>query len=144
MNGQAMHEGDKVTMNGMEWEVISVYTRKQAIADGVLVDLTRLFPNDTRIYKYPVACTMAVWQMIEDACHKVETEEHTEVSLAEAGGIVWDLCWMSTRAIVKDLGNERLFKCCVPIGTKERLFKVHIGPGDDYSPVITIMLPDED
>jgi len=135
MNGQAMHEGDKVTMNGMDWEVISVYTRKQAIADGVLVDLTGLFPNDTRIYKHPVACTMTVWHMIQDACDKTGED---------AGVYVWDLCWMSTRAVVKDLGNERLFKCCIPIGTKERLFKVHIGPGDDYSPVITIMLPDED
>lgn len=137
MDVQAMHEGDKVTMHGMEWDVISVYTRKQAMADGVLVDLTGLFPNDTRIYKHPVACTMTVWHMIQDACDKTGED---------AGVYVWDLCWMSNSptAIVKDEGDLRLFRCGIPINGKAKLFKIMVGPGDDYNPVITIMLPDED
>jgi hypothetical protein len=139
MNGQqAMHEGDKVTMFGEEFEVISVYTRKQAIEDGVLVDLSGLFPNDTRIYKYPVACTMTVWGMIEDACERTRED---------AGAYVWDLCWMSANmmAVVKDDGDMRLFRCAIPLGGKAKLFKVVVGPGDDgVEPVITIMMPDED
>ena len=128
---------EKVIIDGEEWEVISRYTRKQAIEDGVLVDLTKLFPNDTRIFKYPVACTSAVWSIIESACN------YTREDL---GAYVWDLCWMSNKplAIVKDEGHERLFKCQIPLGTREQLFKIHIGGGDALEPVITIMLPDED
>ena len=93
---------EKVIINGEEWEVISRYTRKQAIADGVLVDLTARFPEDTRIYKYPVACTDTVWSRIERACE--ETGE-------DLGAYVWDLCWMSNQAsaIARDGGDMRLF-----------------------------------
>lgn len=126
-----------VMIDGQEWDVISRYTREQAIADGVLVDLSARFPEDTRIYKYPVACTDTVWSRIERACE--ETGE-------DLGAYVWDLCWMSNHptAIVKDLGDMRLFYCGIPLGTKESLFKIVIGPGDDLWPVITIMYPDED
>ncbi|HEX4591211.1 MAG TPA: DUF6573 family protein, partial [Gemmataceae bacterium] len=43
-----------------EWEVISVYTRAQAIADGTLIDLTNATDRDRRKlspFKFPVAMT---------------------------------------------------------------------------------------
>jgi len=39
-----------------ECNTIFTYTRAQAIADGVLVDLSTSFPSDTRLFKWPIAC----------------------------------------------------------------------------------------
>src|SRR6266568_608547 len=46
-------------------EVISRYTRANAISDGVLVDITTNFPELCKIYKFPVACTASVWGIIQ-------------------------------------------------------------------------------
>jgi hypothetical protein len=124
-------------------EVIYSYSRMQAIQDGVLVDLSSFFPNDTRLYKWPVACTAAVWRLIENACHKTKTSEYVEVPLSEAGPWVWDLCWMSVKAKTRVISSrEHLFVCT--IGRKPHTFKAVCGPGDDGEPVVTLMLPDED
>ena len=81
--------------------VIYSYSRAQAIEDGVLVDLTANFPNDTRLYRWPVACTSTVWNLIEKASQKIP------------GGPdpwVWDLCWMSIKAKTKVFSDrEHLF-----------------------------------
>ena len=131
----------KQATSGMEeffGEVISSYSRAQAIDDGVLVDLSALFPSDTRLYKWPVACTSGVWSLIEKVCLQRDTGE-----LIGAGAWVWDLCWMSIRAKMTVISqSEFLFKCS--IGNKVQTFKVACGPGDNAEPVITIMLPDED
>ena len=50
--------------DGLFGDLIFSYTRKQAIEDGVLVDLTSKFPKDTRLFKYPVACTSAIWSIV--------------------------------------------------------------------------------
>ena len=114
--------------------LLSTYTRAQAIDDGVLVDLSKLFPNDTRAYKHNVACTESVWEMIRE--HGGD----------DPGLIVWDLCLMSINWIVEKLSErEHLFGCKVPIGAeKPTVFKISCGPGDNYEPVITIMMPWED
>lgn len=113
---------------------ISVYSRSQAIEDGVLADLSTLFPSDTRLYKYPVACTSAVWDLIEKASKK---------EASTAPGIVWDICYMSAKFPVAKLDEStRLFK--VIIGRKTYTLKVNCGPGDNAEPVITIMLRNED
>ena len=105
-------------------EPISVYTRAQAIEDGVLADLSTLFPSATRLYKYPVACTSAVWNLIETAAKK-------------------DICYMSAKCpVVKIDESTMLFK--VIIGRKTHTLKVNCGPGDNAEPVITIMLRNED
>jgi len=114
--------------------VIYSYSRAQAIEDGVLVDLTANFPNDTRLYKWPVACTSPVWDLIEKASLKIH---------GGPGPWVWDLCWMSVKAKTKELSpSAHLFVCT--IDRKTYSFKAVCGPGDHGEPVITIMLPDED
>jgi hypothetical protein len=115
-------------------EVISSYTRAQAIEDGVLADLSTLFPSDTRLYKYPVACTSAVWNLIETAAKK---------DTSNAAAIVWDICYMSAKFPVAKIDESTmLFK--VIIGRKTHTLKVNCGPGDNAEPVITIMLRNED
>ena len=41
------------------WRVISVYTREQAMADGVLIDVTSLAKKSG--FKVPVAVTQGIW-----------------------------------------------------------------------------------
>lgn len=117
-------------------EVIHSYTRAQAIKDGVLVDLSGLFPADTRLYKYPVACTSELWSLIEGD---------------SAAGYVWDLCYMSANAITQRIdASSHYFACILPrsikdwLRTKEYRLKIIVGPGDHAEPVITIMFDHQD
>jgi len=123
-----------------ECNLIFEYTRAQAIADGVLIDLSTTYPVDTRMYKFPLACTSAVWKLIESAA----SSEDVDPAL-----YVWDIAFMSHVAIksAKNSGSSELpFTVKLPLtenGTEYRL-KLVCGPGDDGSPVLTIMLPEED
>ena len=122
-------------------EIIYSYTRKQAIEDGVLVNLSDLFPEQCRqLYKYPVAVTSAVWAIVE-ATGKDDVQ-----------GIIWDILWMSQKGITTRIDpTQHLFKVIIN-GTggtefsriKTHTFKAICGPGDEAEPVITIMMPNED
>jgi hypothetical protein len=69
--------------------VIFSYTRKQAIEDGVLIDLTE-WAKETG-FRYPVACTAAVWQG-----HIVPPEDTRAFGQSERGR-GHDLLWMVRR-----------------------------------------------
>ena len=134
------NQATKDSMREFFGEVISSYSRGQAIEDGVLVDLSSLFPSDTRLYKWPVACTSAVWSIIEKDCHK---KKGGGIEVKEAAPWVWDICFMSVKAKTKILSeSEHLFICS--FGRKTCILKAVCGPGDNGEPVITIMLPNED
>jgi hypothetical protein len=120
-------------------DVISVYTRGQAIADGVLIDITELVRH---YFKYPVAVTAAVWRMLDT----IPAWSGYESVGARARDMAHMLCYQaSTQRTDVLLFNILITK---PGGgpRKARLvtLKSHIGPGDDYASVITIMLPEED
>ena len=65
-------------------DIISTYTRRQAIEDGFLADLTTLFPEEATLYRFPVACTTSIWTMIETAVNKKQ---------GDLKGIVWDILY---------------------------------------------------
>lgn len=122
------------------FEIIHTYTRQQAIADGVLIDLTTCFPSDTRMFKFPLACTAAVWAKIEEAARLDEVEP---------GLYVWDICWMALRKIQEERETQTLyFDVCLPLrdGVKPSRLKMVCGPTgpDDPSSCLTLMLPEED
>ncbi|HEX8911282.1 MAG TPA: DUF6573 family protein [Humisphaera sp.] len=127
-----------------EDDVVFRYTREQAIADGVLVDLTE-WARETG-FVVPVACTAAVWDgyVVPDSALAAQGQS--------ARGRGHDLLWMLFHAIRslppgggggERLGFDVLF--LMPPETREtvRLAAV-IGPGDDAEPVLTVMLPYED
>jgi hypothetical protein len=122
--------------------IIFVYTRQQAIADGQLVDLSTNFPIDTRMFCYPLACTAAVWQLIESSAAGEEVAPDI---------YVWDVAYMAFNAIKKletgsTSNNELFYHVMMPLtenGTEHKL-KLVCSAGDDGSPVLTIMLPEED
>jgi len=119
---------------------ISVYTRAQAIEDGTLADLSAIVPDVCRQhYKHPVACTAAVWAIIDAA---VRNKRYGN----SVAGVVHDILWMS-RVYKRELSPDTVLTRVTIAGAgKKRLydFKLMVGPGDHGEPVITLMLPNED
>lgn len=114
-----------------------IYTRKQAIADGVLVDLTE-WSKETGI-KYPLAVTRAVWDRY------IEVPEG--VTCQDVRGRAHDVLWMFYLEARKNSSSELRFTLLVRNDNrspKPVTLKAICGPGDDPKPVITIMLPEED
>ncbi|WP_458250666.1 DUF6573 family protein [Geobacter anodireducens] len=121
-------------------DVISIYTRADAIADGTLVDLSGNFPDLCGIYRYPVACTAEVWALVEMA---VSNKRHGN----DYQGVVWDILYMSQRGVIRRPDPATCIFQVIITGTGRRrlhTLKVICGPGDEGEPVITIMLPHED
>lgn len=127
-------------------EVIYAYTRAQAIADGVLVDVTQTAREAG--FQWPVALTRAAW---EDCVAWSEEDGRRQVHQDESGRL-WDVLWMGMHAIRRSSSSEsqtlfRLYR--VPRGGKCQgallvTLKLVAGPGDAGEPVITIMQPRED
>ena len=126
-------------------EIISSYTRAQAIEDGVLVDVSETAKDAG--FVYPVAMTAAAWA---DCVAWTDEDTRRQVQQDEFGRL-WDVLWMAKIAVKGgDGGTEIIYPLHrVPRGGKghkPRLthLKMVCGPGDTLEPVITIMLPDED
>lgn len=126
--------------------VISTYTRAQAIEDGVLIDAGAMAAEAG--FKWPVALTSAAWS---DCVAWAETDSGRQVYQDESGRL-WDVLFMASHAIrsSKGSGDRLLFQLYrVPRdgrSTEAALvtLKLIIGPGDDGAPVVTILQPSED
>ena len=129
------------------FEVIDTYSRAEAIADGVLVDATDKAREAGILF--PVAITRSVWEeYIEPSSHDKEKWGQ------DLMGRLWDTIWMLRVAIryrkqsedcQADAGKLYFAVYYRLKGHLRRItLKALCGPGDDGSPVITIMLPDED
>jgi hypothetical protein len=134
-------------------DIVYSYTRSDAIADGVLVDVTDYTPKGEHVtlvrqagFKVPIALTRAVY----DRC--VALPEEYE-GADDFTGRLWDIlfCMRMAAERNKQAAGVR-FKVSVrdidgkhDSGTYSghELVSV-IGPGDDANPVITIMFPNED
>lgn len=127
-------------------DIISTYTRAQAIEDGVLVDVSSVAREAG--FRYPVALTRAAWEEFvawsnEDSVRKGWPQD-------EAGRL-WDVISMARLASkTGDNSDQRLYPVYrVPRAGKVRKavraeLKLHCGPGDHGEPVITLLLPHED
>jgi hypothetical protein len=123
-----------------ESHLIHRYTRAEAIADGVLVDVSSV-AREAGI-RYPTALTRAVWERYVRVPDGALCQD-------EAGRL-WDICWMLRCAIRRSDGGPVLtFALHVRQDNRERTpplvrLKALCGPGDGGEPVITVMLPSED
>lgn len=121
--------------------VIFRYTRKQAIDDGMLVDLTE-WARETG-FKWPVACTRSVWDQ-----YIVPPEGSQQWGQTERGR-AHDMLWMLFLAIKRVPSGQDLLHYEVLFLNEHAehdtaRLKAHCGPGDEAEPVLTIMLPHED
>ncbi|QCM14328.1 hypothetical protein CFBP6625_28225 (plasmid) [Agrobacterium tumefaciens] len=127
-------------------DVISAYTRAQGIADGVLVDVTETAREAG--FRIPVALTRAAWV---DCVEWTEADEARKATTQDEAGRLWDVVWMAHLA-ARTAGNVE--RCLFDLyrvpregrGNRPRRVSLamHIGPGDNAEPVITIMQPNED
>lgn len=114
-------------------EVIYSYTRKQAIEDGVLIDVSETAKEAG--FRFPVAITDSVYNILNPG--QYATKQGQSFS-----GRLWDCLNMLRYAIKISNGSTIKFK--VKISGQWHEFKAICGPGDDAEPVITIMIPNED
>lgn len=124
-------------------DLIYSYTRKQALEDGFLVDAnTGDFAEVTKQhYKYPVFMTRAVFDLIERAVNNPKWANDFE-------GVWHDILWMS-RMMKREVDESTVEFQVIIRGTGKKskytmLAQCSPMDIDDPTPVITIMLPDED
>lgn len=127
-------------------DLVYSYTREQAIADGVLVDLTtNAAPYG---FKVPLAITHAAWHRCVEWTQD-DTEQKPGLGQSTEGRLA-DVLLMAFQAARRTDGDRAPFRLlCVPRhGEQEEAVSMDlvlaIGPGDQGEPVCTIMLPDED
>lgn len=127
------------------FHVVSRYTRAQAMADGVLVDVSEV--GREAGFKLPLALTQAAWN--ECVAWTEPDECRGAVGQSESGRL-WDVVWMAAHAarLHRESGRDRAtFSVLrVPRGGRrmERVaLYVHIGGGDAGEPVATVLLEGE-
>ena len=127
-------------------EVISTYTRAQAIEDGVLLDVSAMAREAG--FKWPAVLTSAVW-----ADCVVWTDEDSRQQIhQDQSGRLWDVVFMAAHAIrtSRSSGDRLLFQLYrVPrdgysTEAVRVTMKLIVGPGDTGQPVMTVLLPYED
>ena len=126
--------------------VIFSYTRKQAIEDGVLVDLSE-WAKETG-FKISVACTTAVWHEYVVPPEKMIQWGQSERGRAHDLLVMLFFAIRSRKTKAPAEGEDLLFYEVLfqqePEKTITVKFKAICGPGDDGEPVLTILKPDED
>ena len=119
-------------------EIIRRYTRAQAIADGVLIDVSNTAAEAG--IRYRTALTSAVWENYVRVPEGVEAQDEQ--------GRLWDIVWLLACAAKRSNGGDTVFFYLHVKNdaqkAKRYLLKAVCGPDDDGSPCITVMLPDED
>ena len=126
-------------------ELIYAYSRKQAIEDGSLVDVSEVAREAG--FKYPVALTHAVY---EAYISWSDSDSDKKGMHQDESGRLWDVVCMAMFKARRSPSSEFLYDVfCVPkegkrVTPQRKTLKAVCGPGDTLDPVITIMLPGED
>ena len=121
--------------------VVYSYTRKQAIADGVQVEVTKT-AQEAGI-RFPVFLTRTMF----DAYVAVPPG----VTAQDEAGRLWDVVWMTRFAIIRARPGVQRIPVALYIRNdnhRAKLVKLVAVCGpfdiDDPQPAITVMMPDED
>ena len=122
-------------------EIIYSYTRAQAVADGVQVDVTKV-AQEAGI-KFPMFLTRTVF----DAYVAVPPD----VTGQDEAGRLWDVVWMTRFGILRARPGVDRIPVALYVRNDNRAAKLvklvaQCGPldMDDPQPAITVMMPDED
>lgn len=122
-------------------EVIYSYSRAQAVADGVQVEVTKVAAEAG--IRFPVFLTRTVF----DAYVTVPPD----VSGQDEAGRLWDIVWMTRFAIIRAKPGADRLPVALYVRNDNRAAKLiklvaTCGPLDidDPQPAITVMMPDED
>lgn len=111
-------------------EVISRYTRAQAISDGVLFDVSD--SEAAGLFKYPAAITAALSSALSRGAGN---------EAATFNARLWDVFYMM-RNEARNCSDSDLF-FSVKVGSRVLELWGNCGPGDDPAPVLTIGFPED-
>lgn len=121
--------------------VIYAYTRSQAVADGVQVDVTKT-AQEAGI-KFPMFLTRAVFDNY--------VAVPPDVSGQDEAGRLWDLVWMARFAILRSHGHTDRLPVALYVRNdnhRAKLVKLIAVCSaldiDDPQPALTLMMADED
>lgn len=118
-----------------EADIISAYTRADALRDGVLIDVSEMAREAGFIW--PVAITQGLWATINNI--------PKSKSCQDVQGRLWDVLWMARLAARRPPRDVLLYNLIMHHGRKKYItLKMVSGPGDSGEGVVTIMLPHED
>ena len=126
--------------------VLSVYTRAQAIEDGILVDVSKTAREAG--FKIPVAVTRSVWD-------RLVALPEGYLGFQDESGRLWDVLWMARHYALRASNRDRVRMCVLVRDIRKDLRDSHrpprrhfpivaIGADDDGSAAITIMFPEDD
>ena len=125
--------------DGIQWEVIHTYSRKQALEDGTLIDIT----DYARLngFKIPVAVTASLWVYIGVSPELAEIGQ----SVADRLKDVLFLLLMEIRKTGADVDRIRypVDFLVEPDSTETVEIIALVGPDDDLKPCLTIGLPED-
>ena len=127
--------------------IIFSYTRAQAIADGVLHDVSQTAKECG--FRIPVAVTDTIWRRWVTVDHRPELLEVGQSTDARLRDLLMVL-WFHIRKLPKDAKTDRLtftvrFLMAPEDETVEEAeLTADCGPGDAGEPVITVLLPEFD
>jgi hypothetical protein len=132
------HPGEPLFTSG---DLIHSYSRAQAIADGVLVDVTSWASATTGFsggFCIPVALTAAVWADVEAIPVRFQ-------GVQDIRGRGHDLLFMAAVAARKaPRRSNLLFQVLLDVGrTRRQTYRLVVGPDDAGEPVVTIMRVEE-
>ena len=121
-------------------EIIYAYTRAEALADGVLVDVSEKAREAG--FKIPVAITKRVFD------EAVNPSEEALSYGQSVSGRLWDILFLAgvkARAnLTKSYFNYTVLVADGPGNARNIRLKAECGPDDKGEPIITIMFHDED
>ncbi len=128
----------------MDFDNVSTYTRKQAIKDGVLIDITDTAKEIGFISS--VAVTSTVWHGY------IVPAKELEYFGQSVKGRVWDVISRLYFQIQCSEATDVIYFKTVFMMPEERQIYKHenvelkavVSAGDNGEPVLTIMLPEED
>lgn len=122
------------------WTIISCYTRKQALEDGVLVDITT--PAFNRGFCLPAAITQTLISRF------IEPNETLKKRGQNFDDRLNDLLVLTYASALKNRNLSRIYFNGMFLnesgGYDRPKIIADISPGDDGKPVLTIMLPEDD
>ena len=121
--------------------ILHTYSRREAIDDGVLIDVTDTAKEAG--FRIPVAVTAALWAEYVTVPDGVQGQDER--------GRLWDVLFMLLVAIRsgRESGAEIRYHLHVRndnlVGEPPLVeLKSVCGPNDDCTPCVTVMLPEED
>ena len=149
-NSIALKDDGEYRVKGLfeDAPVISVYSRKQALSDGVQLDISKI-GNEAQassgIKRFPVFMTQSVKSVIDQA---VSSKRHCN----DYEGVLWDILWMGFLAVRKQKAGESINKLnysviITGLGRKRyHWFTIEFGPidFDNPKPCFTISVMKED